>query len=123
MGMAPTLTVKVLEHLAIAAETSPLTSPAPVIVAHSVAGARLSSPSALDSDSVGEVPRTEPRVTRRRLFTVDMRAELDAWEARYGVPSDRLADAFRDSTGSLAETDDFHAWSQTYNGWLRVVGR
>ena len=55
--------------------------------------------------------------------TVDVRAELDAWEARYGVPSDRLADAFMDSTGSLADTDDFHAWSQTYNGWLRVVGR
>ncbi len=73
--------------------------------------------------SIGDVPKTQPRVTRRRLYPVDVRAELDVWEGRYGVASDRLADAFADSTGNLAETDDFHAWSQTYDAWLRLNGR
>ena len=46
---------------------------------------------------------------------------MDAWEARYGVVSDRLADVFHDPvTGGLVETDDFHTWSQTYDAWLRV---
>ena len=66
------------------------------------------------------MPKTQPRVTRRRLSPADVRAELDAWEARYGVPSDRLADAFCDTAGRPVETDDFHAWSQTYDAWLRV---
>ncbi len=69
------------------------------------------------------MPKTQPRVTRRRLSPADVRAELDAWETRYGVPSARLADAFRDPTGNLVETDDFHAWSQTYDAWLRVSAR
>ena len=73
--------------------------------------------------SIGGVPKTQPGVTRRRLYPVDVRAELDVWEGRYGVPSDRLVDAFRDSTGSLTETDDFHAWNQTYGAWLSVDGR
>jgi hypothetical protein len=67
------------------------------------------------------VPKTQPRVARRRLSTADVRAELDVWETRYGVASERLADAFRDpATGGLVETDDFHAWSQTYDAWLHV---
>ena len=73
---------------------------------------------------MGNVPKTKPRVTRRQLTPTDVRAELDAWEAKYGVASDRLADAFRDpATGVLTETDDFHTWSQTYDVWLRVGAR
>lgn len=70
------------------------------------------------------MPKTQPRVTRRRLSPADVRAELKAREARYGVASDRLADAFRDpATAALVETDDFHAWSQAYDAWLRVDAR
>lgn len=75
------------------------------------------------SGRIGGVPKTQPRVTRRRLSPADVRSELDVWEARYGVPSDRLADAFCDTAGRLVETDDFHAWSQTYDTWLHVGAR
>ncbi|MGH9090319.1 MAG: hypothetical protein ACRDZR_02900 [Acidimicrobiales bacterium] len=67
------------------------------------------------------MPKTQPRVTRRQIGPAEVRAELDAWEAKYGVGSDRLADAFRDpATGALVETDDFHCWSQAYDAWLRL---
>ncbi len=39
------------------------------------------------------------------------------------MSSDQLADAFRDPAGELVESDDFHAWSQTYNTWLRAAAR
>jgi hypothetical protein len=70
------------------------------------------------------VPKTRPAITRRRLTPADIRAELDAWEAKYEVPSERLADAFRDSvTGELVETADFHEWSQAYDVWRRLDTR
>lgn len=70
------------------------------------------------------MPRTQPRVTRRRLAPADVRAELKGWEGKYGVTSDHLADAFRDpATGELVETDDFHTWSQTYEAWLHLGAR
>ncbi|MGH9064239.1 MAG: hypothetical protein ACRD0L_09775 [Acidimicrobiales bacterium] len=58
------------------------------------------------------------------MTAADVRAELDAWEALYGVGSDCLEDAFRDAvTGELVETDDFHTWSQTYDTWPHLGAR
>ena len=68
-----------------------------------------------------DVPKARPRTTHRVVIADDVRAELDAWEQKYGVPSDRLLDAFRDPvTGELIETDDFHAWDQAYEFWLAI---
>jgi hypothetical protein len=76
------------------------------------------------SGSMGNVPQTKPRVTRRQLTPADVRAELEEWEAKYGVASDHLADAFWDpTTGALTETNDFHNWSQAYDAWLHVSVR
>lgn len=66
------------------------------------------------------------RVTRRRIGIaeklVELRAELDVWEAKYGVPSDRLIDVFRNpETGALVETDDFHNWISAYESWRRLT--
>lgn len=46
-------------------------------------------------------------------------ARCEAFEAQYGVPSDRLADAFRDTAGVLHETADFAQWSH-YWALLRL---
>ena len=46
----------------------------------------------------------------------DIAAELRGFEARFGVASDRLLDAFR-VDGKLRETDDFFAWSSLYAAW------
>jgi hypothetical protein len=43
-----------------------------------------------------------------------LRAELVAFEARHGMPSERLAQAFTDPDGTLAESADFHAWDETW---------
>src|SRR5664280_15305 len=46
----------------------------------------------------------------------DIAAELRGFEARFGVASDRLLDAFR-VDGKLRETDDFFAWSSLCAAW------
>jgi hypothetical protein len=52
--------------------------------------------------------------TELRFVTVkDLQAQLAAYEQRYGVPSDRLADAFT-IDGEVQETEDFLAWSTLY---------
>lgn len=52
--------------------------------------------------------------TELRFVTVkDLQARLSEYEQRYGVPSDRLADAFT-VNGKLQETEDFLAWSTLY---------
>lgn len=49
---------------------------------------------------------------RRKVLTADdLRSRLDNWEERYGVPSDRLWEAFRDDRGQIVETDDMRTWS------------
>jgi hypothetical protein len=54
----------------------------------------------------------------------DLRAQLDEFEARHGVPSERLADAFRDPrTGDLIETEEFHTWAQRYAAWQMATKR
>jgi hypothetical protein len=71
-----------------------------------------------------EVPKTRPPITRRRIKPHDVRVELDARERRYGVPSERLADAFRDAaTGELVESEDYRSWSHAYELWLRASRR
>jgi AraC-like DNA-binding protein len=47
---------------------------------------------------------------------------LDAMEARFGMASARLVDAFRDETGELVETEDFWAWDDAYLAWRRAGG-
>ncbi len=50
-----------------------------------------------------------------------LRATLDDFEQRYGVTSDRLADAFKASDGKLRETQDFLDWTHTYEAWRLLV--
>lgn len=71
--------------------------------------------------------RSEP--TRIRVATLadeEFRARvapvLAAFEARYGLPSSRLAEAFRDEAGELVETDDFSAWDEAYSIWRWAAG-
>jgi len=47
----------------------------------------------------------------------ELRAVLDAFEARYGLPSDRLMDAFLRPDGHVDETEDFHAWDSAWAHW------
>jgi hypothetical protein len=39
-----------------------------------------------------------------------LRAELDHFEERYQLPSDRLQEAFTGGDGSIDENEDFQAW-------------
>lgn len=58
--------------------------------------------------------------TRTRHTTPDeLRGRLDEFEARYGVPSSRLADAFRKSP--LRETAHFREWTAIYAAWRLSV--
>lgn len=54
---------------------------------------------------------------RRQSRVKNLQAQLSEYERRYGVPSERLADAFRDvfqKDGEVRETEDFLAWSALY---------
>jgi hypothetical protein len=50
----------------------------------------------------------------------DLRSQLAEYEARFGVPSDRLADAFR-RDGQLDETQEFLDWSALYSAYLATT--
>ena len=52
----------------------------------------------------------------------DARRRLDDFEHRYGVPSDRLAEAFTDATGELIETGAFLLWTATFERWRTLSG-
>lgn len=52
----------------------------------------------------------EFEVRRRKLIKEDVLAELKALEERYGVPTERFDEAFRDEEGVLHETPDFLHW-------------
>ena len=61
--------------------------------------------------------------TELRFVTVkDLQARLSEYEQRYGVPSDRLADAFI-TDGELQETEDFLAWSTLYAASQASTGK
>jgi hypothetical protein len=42
---------------------------------------------------------------------------LDGFEARYGLPSDRLVEAFLDESGNLVESDEWRAWDEAWAAW------
>lgn len=50
-----------------------------------------------------------------------LEARLHEYEEKYGLPSDRLAEAFRSSP--LQEDDDFHDWTLLYSAWQSVRSR
>ena len=54
---------------------------------------------------------------------VRLRAVLDEYEERFGVPSERLLDAFTRPDGSLDESEDFHAWDDAWTGYEILTGR
>ena len=56
------------------------------------------------------------RVEVRPTTVADLEARLRCFEERYGVPSERLGDAFADG-----ETDDLREWSGVYRTWLAVT--
>jgi hypothetical protein len=68
-----------------------------------------------------------PRTTVRIEYITDeeLRGEvgpqLDALEQRYGLPSERLADAFL-IYGELSESADFLLWQLLYGTWCTAGG-
>jgi hypothetical protein len=61
------------------------------------------------------------RVTAGELDA--MRAQLRAFDERYGLPSDRMleAAAFRDAHGALVETEDLMAWDSLYDRYRALT--
>jgi hypothetical protein len=62
-----------------------------------------------------------------RVVTIDeavteARRRLDDFEQRYGVSSDRLAEAFTDAAGELVETGAFLQWTATFERWRTLRG-
>jgi hypothetical protein len=63
--------------------------------------------------------RMAQRVTRISILSAEaererLRGVLDGFEARYGLPSDRLIEAFLDEDGNLVESDDWRAWDESW---------
>jgi hypothetical protein len=56
----------------------------------------------------------------RFVTAEDLRSQLAEYEARFGVPSDRLADAFR-RDGQLEETQEFLDWSALYSAYVAAT--
>lgn len=63
------------------------------------------------------------RIKRVTVSAGTLRAGLDEFERRYEVKSEQLVDAFRDGSGALVETDDFHRWCSTYSAWELATSR
>jgi hypothetical protein len=62
------------------------------------------------------------RVVTIEEAVAEARRRLDDFEQRYGVTSDRLAEAFTDATGQLVPTGAFLLWSATFERW-RTLSR
>lgn len=62
-------------------------------------------------------------IKRTTITEGELRARLDQWEARYGVPSGRLWDAFRDEHGQIVETEDMRSWSADLSAYRICTGR
>lgn len=61
---------------------------------------------------------------RRRPFDIDAaRLELDAFEAKYGVPSERRDEPFYSPCGCWTETDEWRDWDFLYTAWTIAIGR
>jgi hypothetical protein len=52
-------------------------------------------------------------IIRRTTTRAELRAELEQFEAEYGVPSERMVEAFT-VNGQLVETPAFARWSLLY---------
>lgn len=52
-----------------------------------------------------------------------LRALLDQFEARHGLPSDRLSEAFLDTDGNLVESDEWRAWDEAWAAWQLLSGQ
>jgi hypothetical protein len=73
----------------------------------------------------GRVRPTVAGAGHVRLVTVEQavdeaRERLDDYERRYGVPSERLRDAFVDGDGRLRETGEYLQWLATLERWARL---
>jgi hypothetical protein len=73
-------------------------------------------------------PRRTSGTGHVRLVTIEQalaeaREDLDDFERRYGVPSDRMEEAFTDAAGRLRETGDFLRWSDTLARWQQLAHR
>jgi hypothetical protein len=63
-----------------------------------------------------------------RLVTVqqaiaEARTELDEYERRYGVTSDRLQEAFTDGSGRLRQTGEYLRWAGMLERWRELTAR
>ena len=61
------------------------------------------------------------KIDTKPLRLAELQSRLSWYEHAYGVPSSRLAEAFR-VEGKLVETSDFTAWSGLYAAY-RVITR
>jgi hypothetical protein len=48
---------------------------------------------------------------------------LDGFEARYGLLSNRLIEAFLDDAGYLVESDEWRAWDEAWAAWQILSGQ
>jgi hypothetical protein len=68
------------------------------------------------------------RVTRISISSAEaererLRAVLDELEARYGLPSDRLMEAFLDEDGNLIESAEWREWDGAWVAWQILSGQ
>jgi hypothetical protein len=62
------------------------------------------------------------RVITIEEAVTEARRRLDDFEQRYGVSSDRLAEAFTDAAGELVPTGAFLQWAATFERWRTLSG-
>jgi hypothetical protein len=68
------------------------------------------------------------RITRISILSAEaererLRALLDQFEARHGLPSDRLMEAFLDDEGNLVESEEWRAWDGAWAAWQILAGQ
>jgi len=66
--------------------------------------------------------RAAPTILSAESERERLRALLDGFEARYGLPSDRLLEAFLDAEGNLVESADWRAWDGAWAAWQILDG-
>ena len=68
------------------------------------------------------------RVTRITVSSAEaererLRVVLDGFEARYGLPPDRLMEAFLDEDGNLVESAEWREWDGAWVAWQILSGK
>lgn len=72
-------------------------------------------------DSIEEL---RARLRTPAVLSLDrVRSAVTGYERKYGCPSDRLADAFRDEDGVLVETESMRTWSMLYRSLQELEKR